>query len=63
MRAGVLRSYDETLTAWFYYNTDCGDTQWDHPLDQVYRARVEEARRERARKPAEVCSLHCDDTK
>ena len=37
-------SYDETLAAWFYYDISTGETQWDHPLDDLYREKVEAAR-------------------
>ena len=41
-------SYDETLAAWFYYDTTNGDTQWNHPLDDIYREKVIAARAEAA---------------
>ena len=40
----VFSSYDETLEAWFYYDLSTGDTQWDHPLDCVFREKVVTAR-------------------
>ena len=33
------------MDAWFYYNTADGSTQWNHPLDDVYRDKVVEARK------------------
>ena len=39
-----VSSYDETLAAWFYYDLSTGETQWDHPLDSVFREKVLTAR-------------------
>ena len=32
------------MEAWFYYDLSTGDTQWDHPLDSVFREKVVTAR-------------------
>ena len=32
------------MEAWFYYDVSGGETQWDHPLDQLYREKVVSAR-------------------
>ena len=32
------------MAAWFYYDTSNGETQWNHPLDDVYKQKVIEAR-------------------
>ena len=32
------------MTAWFYYDLSTGETQWNHPLDDLYREKVETAR-------------------
>ena len=32
------------MAAWFYYDLSTGDTQWDHPLDSVFREKVVTAR-------------------
>ena len=32
------------MTAWFYYDLSSGETQWDHPLDEVFREKVLTAR-------------------
>ena len=44
-------SFDETLDAWYYFNFKNGATQWHHPLDSVYKERVEAARKEGAKVP------------
>ena len=32
------------MEAWFYYDLSSGETQWDHPLDSVFREKVISAR-------------------
>ena len=32
------------MAAWFYYDLSTGETQWDHPLDSVFREKVISAR-------------------
>ena len=32
------------MAAWFYYDLSTGETQWDHPLDSVFREKVLTAR-------------------
>ena len=41
----LYSSYEETLSQWFYFNTSAGTTQWNHPLDDIYKDKVEEARK------------------
>lgn len=36
--------FHEAYGAWYYYQTSTGRTSWEHPLDEVYRKLVEEAR-------------------
>ena len=42
------------MDAWYYFNFSSGATSWEHPLDTVYRERVEQARREGDKGAAEV---------
>ena len=37
-------SWDETIGDYYYFNSDTGDTQWAHPLDQIYKQKVSIAR-------------------
>ena len=37
-------SWDETIGDYYYFNSDTGDTQWAHPLDEIYRQKVDLAR-------------------
>ncbi|ODN06073.1 hypothetical protein Ocin01_00638 [Orchesella cincta] len=39
---------DTTRNEWFYYNTESQKSQWDHPMDFVYRDKVIQARAEQA---------------
>ena len=39
-------SFDETLASWFYYDFTNGETQWNHPLDEIYKEKVVKAREE-----------------
>ena len=32
------------MAAWFYYDLSNGETQWNHPLDEIYKQKVIEAR-------------------
>ena len=55
-------SLDETLGDYYYFNFETGETQWDHPLDRVYRQKVIEARDnliKGADKAAKVESSNC----
>ncbi|XP_014477229.1 PREDICTED: centrosomal protein of 164 kDa [Dinoponera quadriceps] len=36
--------FHEAYGAWYYYQTSTGYTSWEHPLDEVYRKLVEQAR-------------------
>ncbi|XP_041981171.1 uncharacterized protein LOC121734646 isoform X2 [Aricia agestis] len=36
--------FDEKLQAHYYYNEDTKKTQWEHPLDHIYRELVKKAR-------------------
>ena len=40
----LLFSYDETLASWFYYDFTNGETQWNHPLDDIFKEKVIKAR-------------------
>lgn len=42
--AFVLFSFDEKLQTHYYYNEETKKTQWEHPLDHVYRELVRRAR-------------------
>ena len=35
---------DETLGDYYYFNFETGETQWNHPLDKIFREKVIEAR-------------------
>ena len=37
-------SLDETLGDYYYFNIETGETQWDHPLDKIFREKVIQAR-------------------
>ena len=37
-------SWDETIGDYYYFNSDTGDTQWAHPLDEIYKQKVTLAR-------------------
>jgi hypothetical protein len=42
----VSCSWDETIGDYYYFNVECGETQWNHPLDQIYRQKVNLTREE-----------------
>ena len=42
--AFLLCSWDETIGDYYYFNSDTGDTQWAHPLDEIYKQKVTLAR-------------------
>lgn len=42
----LFLSYDEKSKSYYYYNNLTGRTQWEHPLDDVYRGLVTKARTE-----------------
>ena len=35
---------DETLGDYYYFNFETGETQWNHPLDRIFREKVIQAR-------------------
>lgn len=37
-------SLDETLGDYYYFNFETGETQWNHPLDRIFREKVIQAR-------------------
>ena len=37
-------SWDETINDFYYFNVETGETQWCHPLDDLYRQKVVLAR-------------------
>ena len=37
-------SWDETIGDYYYFNSDTGETQWAHPLDEIYKQKVTLAR-------------------
>ena len=37
-------SLDETLGDYYYFNFETGETQWNHPLDKIFREKVVQAR-------------------
>ncbi|GLH13107.1 Uncharacterized protein GBIM_17741, partial [Gryllus bimaculatus] len=47
--------YAEDLDSWYYFNFRTGQSQWEHPLDDVYRALVRKGRSE------SLCSSAGDD--
>ncbi|XP_066142171.1 centrosomal protein of 164 kDa isoform X1 [Euwallacea fornicatus] len=44
--AGWKPCYDEKSKSYYYYNLTTKKTQWEHPLDDVYRSLVKKARAE-----------------
>lgn len=40
----IFHSYDEKLQTHYYYNDETKKTQWEHPLDNIYREIVKHAR-------------------
>lgn len=36
--------FHEASGAWYYYQTSTGYTSWEHPLDEIYRKLVEQAK-------------------
>lgn len=36
--------FHEASGAWYYYQASTGTTTWEHPLDEIYRGLVEQAR-------------------
>ena len=40
----VFFSLDETLGDYYYFNFETGETQWNHPLDKIFREKVIQAR-------------------
>ena len=40
----LLCSWDETIGDYYYFNSDSGQTQWAHPLDEIYKQKVTLAR-------------------
>ena len=49
-------SYDETLASWFYYDFTNGDTQWNHPLDEIFKEKVVKAREEIVKQTANLAN-------
>ncbi|KAJ8942919.1 hypothetical protein NQ314_009894 [Rhamnusium bicolor] len=39
-------SYDDNSKSYYYYNNITKKTQWEHPLDDIYRGLVKKARAE-----------------
>ena len=48
------RSWDETVGDYYYFESDTGRSQWSHPLDEVYRTKVQEARESPAEDGADM---------
>lgn len=42
----IIFSYDDKSKSYYYYNNLTKKTQWEHPLDDVYRGLVKKARAE-----------------
>ena len=40
----ILFSLDDTIGDYYYFNVENGETQWAHPLDEIYRQKVKLAR-------------------
>ena len=40
----LFSSWDETINDFYYFNVETGETQWCHPLDDIYRQKVVLAR-------------------
>ena len=38
-------SLDEALGDYYYFNFETGETQWSHPLDDIYREKVIQTRK------------------
>ena len=41
----MLFSLDEALGDYYYFNFETGETQWSHPLDDIYREKVIQTRK------------------
>ena len=39
-------SLDETIGDYYYFNVNSGETQWAHPLDEIYKQKVTLARQQ-----------------
>ena len=37
-------SHAESYDHWYYYNSVSGITQWEHPVDTIYRQKLQQAR-------------------
>lgn len=37
-------SWDPNVEDYYYYNSKSGESQWKHPLDEVYRQKVVQAK-------------------
>lgn len=42
----VIFSYDDKSKSYYYYNNLTKKTQWEHPLDDIYRSLVKKVRAE-----------------
>lgn len=49
----LIFSYDDKSKSYYYYNNLTKKTQWEHPLDDIYRGLVKKARNE-----SQSLSLH-----
>lgn len=56
-------SFDQRKKAWYYFNYENGTSQWEHPLDSVYRDLVQKTRQESLSSGADDISSIRDDLK
>jgi hypothetical protein len=59
----VYFSFDQRKKAWYYFNYENGTSQWEHPLDGVYRDLVKKTRQESLSSGGDDISSLKDDLK
>ena len=42
----LFSSLDDTIGDYYYFNVNTGETQWAHPLDEIYKQKVIVARQQ-----------------
>ncbi|XP_065339556.1 centrosomal protein of 164 kDa isoform X2 [Cloeon dipterum] len=61
--SGWTPCFDQRKNAWYYFNYENGTSQWEHPLDSVYRDLVKKTRQESLSSGADDLSTLRDDLK